>query len=186
MNMIDMKKKIMALTFASAAMKKSRLIGYVATIVLLLPALALAAPQKVKVVNGENKPVPVYDVVKQEPYQWEQMNVEFVGLSATTSFFVPAGKRLVIEHVSGTALIDTEGEVVEFLVATTTNDMYATHRLSFFSIGSAGGFTKGYTVSQRMTLYADSNTDVVFYAHRNLPGLGAMHVSVSGYLVDLN
>jgi hypothetical protein len=153
---------------------------------LLLPALAPAAPQNVRVVNGEDRPIPVYDVVQKEPFQWGVMNIEFVGLSATTSFTVPAGKRLVIEQVSGSAFIDTAGEVVEFSVATTTNGTYARHRLAFFPIGNAGGYTKGYTASQSVTLYADENTEVVLAADRNLPGAGVMHATVSGYLVDLD
>ncbi len=75
---------------------------------------------------------------------------------------------------------------MEFMVATTANGMDADHRLLVTPLGDAGGRQKSYTVSQNVTLYADSDTDVVFYVESNSPGSGAMRVSVSGYLSDLN
>lgn len=167
-------------------MKKILSAFCVATILLMiLPTFTLAASQRVKVVNGENRPIPVYNVADKQPFQWSVMNVDFdpTQLGASVSFTVPAGKRLVIEYVSGNVFVDI-GDAVVFSVSTTVNDVLAHHQLILTPVGSSGGFAKGYTASQSLLLNADSETEVTVYAGNTLGGRATMHTAISGYIVD--
>jgi hypothetical protein len=112
------------------------------------------------------------------------MNVDFdpTQLGQSVSFAVPAGKRLVIEYVSGNAFVDI-GDAVVFSVSTTVNGVLAHHKLVLTPVGPSGGFAKGYTASQSLILYADSETDVTIYVGNTLGGRATMHASISGYLV---
>lgn len=167
-------------------MKKSISTFCVAVILMMiLPALTFAAAQKIKVINNENKFVPLYHIGDKQPFQWGVMNVDFdpTQLGVSVSFTVPAGKCLVIEYVSGMVFVDI-GNAVVFSVSTTVDGVLASHQLVLTPLGPAGGFAKGYTASQSMRLYADSGTKVMVYAGNTLGGRATMHASISGYLVD--
>jgi|LGVC01.1.fsa_nt_gb hypothetical protein len=170
------------------AMKKSLFTCFAAVIFLILPTLTIAVPtsrtDQVQVINDVASPIPVYDVADKQPFQWSVMNVDFdpTQLGQSVSFAVPAGKRLVIEYVSGNAFVDI-GDAVVFSVSTTVNGVLAHHKLVLTPVGPSGGFAKGYTASQSLILYADSETDVTIYVGNTLGGRATMHASISGYLV---
>lgn len=169
-------------------MKKSLFTCFAAVIFLILPTLTIAVPtsrtDQVQVINDVASPIPVYDVADKQPFQWSVMNVDFdpTQLGQSVSFAVPAGKRLVIEYVSGNAFVDI-GDAVVFSVSTTVNGVLAHHKLVLTPVGPSGGFAKGYTASQSLILYADSETDVTIYVGNTLGGRATMHASISGYLV---
>ena len=172
-------------------MKKSVLTFCFAVIsLMIIPTLTFSAPPEVKVdnvnvVNNENNPVPVYNVADKQPFQWSVMNVDFAPtqLGQSVSFSVSAGKRLVIEYVSGNTFVDI-GDAVVFSVSTTVNGVLAHHQLVLTPVGPSGGFAKGYTASQSLILYADPETDVTIYVGNTLGGRATMHASISGYIVN--
>jgi len=170
------------------AMKKLLFTCFAAVIFLILPTLTIAeiSSKTVQVVNDVTSPIPVYDVVDKQPFQYSIMNVDFdpTQLGQSVSFTVPAGKLLVIEYVSGNAFVDI-GEAVVFSVSTTVNGVFANHQLVLTPVGPSGGFAKGYTASQSLILYADPETDVTIYVGNTLGGRATMHTSISGYLIDL-
>lgn len=157
-------------------------------IIVFAPGSILAEVFRVGVVNDEQYPIPTYDVQKKmkTPFQWGASNVQFnpEHSGGSASFTVPDGKRLVIEYVTGNLFLDS-GEFVLFSVSTTVNGVLVGHQMLLTPMGPAGGFGKSYTSSHRTVLYADPGTDVVLYGANTLAGPAAMHVSVSGYLVDV-
>jgi hypothetical protein len=65
--------------------------------------VALVPGGAVEINNAPGNPVPVYDVtrVAREPFQIGTITAAFNGSSANTDVItVPAGKRLVVEHLS--------------------------------------------------------------------------------------
>ena len=151
---------------------------FLAIITFTMETYAAILPVKVT-----NIPLQVQDA-PSAPFQVGMFNVEFATdqLGAQTSFTVPAGKLLVIEFVSAAVGID-QGSVPIFSVTTTVNGVPVSHQLLTNPVGPGGGYAQTYSVSQNMRLYAAPGTEVILYAGRTLGGRGAMHVSLSGYLV---
>jgi hypothetical protein len=166
-----MKKELAALCFALIWL-------------MILPTMTLAAAQKVKVVNNDNNPLPVYSVDDKQPFQWQEMNVgsDGGGSAALAVFSVALDSRLVIEYASGNVLCAT-GEAVGFEVWTTAGGVFARHRLPVIPLGASGGYQTTYLANQSMILNADSGTDVTIYSVCN-GTLAAMHAAISGYLVS--
>jgi len=168
-------------------MHRSLLTCFFGATMAILPAFAAAAPapKGVTIVNDENQPVPVYEVINKQPFQWgETVDFDPTQLGGSVSFTVPAGNRLVIEYVSGNAGIDI-GDLVAFSVWTTVNRVFTRHEITPTAVGPAGGFAKGYIANQSLVLYADPETVVTVYAGDTLGGRAAMHASISGYLVPI-
>lgn len=142
----------------------------IAICLLLTPLYTLAAP-------------PVENVDENKPFQWSDI-VDFDPMQSGgyVFFTVPAGKRLVIEYVTGNVGIDT-GDVVAFYISTTVNGVLTKHWLLPTAVGPAGGFAKSYIANQSLILYADAETVVTIYAGNTSGGRAAMFASVSGYLV---
>jgi hypothetical protein len=91
-------------------------------------------------------------------------------------FTVPAGHRLVIEHVSMRAT----GFFTDAVVSTTLEGLLANHALVVVNDPSSGKAT----VSQQTTFYADPETDVIFLN----TGLGSGNtglMAISGHLVPI-
>lgn len=117
-----------------------------------------------------NTPLPT-EIAPQQPFQFGMINVEFdpTQLGAHVSFTVPAGKRLVIEYVSGDILQDI-GDAVSFAVTTTVNGVTAAHRMVLTPVGPAGGFAKAFTAAKSLRVYADPGTEVTISALNTLGG----------------
>jgi hypothetical protein len=107
---------------------------------------------------------------------------------------VPAGKRLVIEHVSARAVVPFTAQtpVVFFSISTTVAGVSVEHVLNvpqvfFFNCGSCGGAGETInSISQEMKLYADAGTTVQGTALSfSITGSPIdIHFAVSGYLED--
>jgi hypothetical protein len=152
-------------------------------IISLLTLLSISLISQATYAAGVGKTVSVL----QEPFQWEENNIEFAEdqLGVVASFYVPNDRNLVIEFFSAEAGIDI-GNIATFTVITTVNGTLAHHRLVPIYKGPAGGFAKSYGVSQEMRVYADAGTEVRLYAGRTDGGRGALSVSLSGYLVNID
>lgn len=174
-------------------MKKSVLTFCFAVIsLMIIPTLTFSAPPEVKVdnvnvVNNENRPIPVYDVDKPaiQPFQ-EELNFNFdpAHTGGGSSFVVPAGKRLVIEFVSGNIHLE-QGKATTFSISANVNGTTAPHRLLLNELWPWGIYSISYNVSQNMKIYADPLAEVLVYVNNTEGGNGSVFVSVSGYLVDL-
>jgi hypothetical protein len=164
-------------------------IGVVAVVGVLLTftgagPTAAAALQQVLVTNTATNPVQTRDVDKtaQQPFQKNfHMTFDPGQLGTSATFTVPAGKRLVLENVSGDFMVQN-GMVVIFSVTTTANGAAADHRLVLTPQGAAGGYPASYAGGQELHLYADPGTTVTLYSGRQQGGTGDGFAAVSGYL----
>jgi len=182
-------------------MKKRTLVFCIALIWgIILPTLTLAArpvtlaarpvtlaARPVEVVNNENSPIPVHDVDKPtiQPFQ-KELNFDFnpANTGGGSSFVVPAGKRLVIEFVSGNIHLE-QGKALSFSISANVNGTTAHHRLLLNELWPWGIYSMSYNVSQNLKIYADPLAEVLVYVNNTEGGDGCVFVSVSGYLVDL-
>ena len=112
------------------------------------------------------------------------------GVQMTGNFIVPAGKRLVIEHVTAGFSVGV-GEKAALDMHTSLD---GTTRFHFFVTTPQGTFTAGassydvFRVSQPTRIYADGGTPVSFISWRNSSTSGFAMVSVvtvSGTLTNL-
>lgn len=101
-------------------------------------------------------------------------------------FAVPAGKRLIIEHVSYHAMLDLTDRP-QYSMRTTVNGEHAFHTL--VPVDNSPPFLDHalFVASQQMRIYADPDTVVQHYFARgiaeNRPAL--INLGISGYLVDV-
>jgi len=148
---------------------------------------AVAPVQRVKVINPASNPVPVIDVDNpaRQPFQ-QPFNFSFDHTQGTNgqSFIVPAGKRLIIEFVSGSVALE-RGAVVDVVVTTTVDGIEGGHHLIPTSMGPAWGLPLSYLISTAMHVYADPGTKVQFSITDNLTGNGGSWGTISGYLIAL-
>lgn len=101
---------------------------------------------------------------------------------------VPAGKRLVIEFVSGEFTVGTGQVVGFFFVETTVNGQTATFTVPIQHTMTFSNGNEGFAASQQMRLYADPGTTVAFRLTRNMAVAssgGGGFLGVSGYYVDV-
>jgi hypothetical protein len=97
---------------------------------------------------------------------------------------VPAGKRLVIEYVSGKATFPAADQKLRnFSIRTTVNGNQVYHYL----VPTATGIFNEYVAGQQTRLYADANTlPHICVSRSNLnDGIVTVQASISGYLVDM-
>lgn len=100
---------------------------------------------------------------------------------------VPAGKRLVIEHVSALIAVDA-GQKVGGALGVTTNGQAVFHSFGFTFEGNGFNASNNdrFVTSQSLRLYADPETEIVASIDRNASsGVGQGNIIISGYLVDL-
>lgn len=141
-------------------------------------------PQPVTIVN----PAVVTESAPQQPFQWEG-GMDFADNAFSTDayaeFTVPAGKRLVVEYVTG-KMWTSPGDPQDFMITTMVNGAAVRHyvTLSPEPPGCVGCW-KAYIASQGIRVYADPGTIVELRATRSSPGTGNMRASVSGYLLDV-
>jgi hypothetical protein len=187
-----------------------------------IPALALAAALglassasaqvPVRVTNGERQPVPVVVTAPADvnvlslpplqsrpaatrmPFQREfYIEVPSGSLSASQSFMVPVGKRLVLEFAAGNTRL-SDWEYVRLTLRTIAGGESVGHELAPTTYrrafeGSDPPFTPDLVIgfSQLVRIYADpgSSVSLTFLRTENREARpGAVAASVSGYLVD--
>ena len=160
----------------------------------LLPIVRAApSPSNVNVVNTTASPVPVRDVDNpaRQPFHAEAVGGFADGASITGGILiptVPAGKRLVIEHVS------VFGAMLPGQKMVRTRVMYRFsvfgHSLVISAQGSNANGSSDYFVANYVSvqLYAYPLTDVTGIAERDghdlTVNLGSVRYVISGYLVD--
>jgi hypothetical protein len=105
-----------------------------------------------------------------------------------TLFTVPAGKRLVVEHVSGVCIMQPGQRVLIFGITTrlATGATDITHVLVPVFIGTSIGTGDTSSVSQAIKTYAGPGTIVLAGAIRSAnTAFGLCTVVLSGFLVNL-
>jgi hypothetical protein len=124
------------------------------------------------------EPLAVTDVPRQ-PFQ------TFLASAGPFSFEVPAGKRLVIEHVSGHLITDAGAHWVQ--VSTTAGGTFTTHLFPVTSAGLAGnGVDTVFPFAQETRLYADPGSTVFWSYATQAPDVDiSRYLAISGYLVDV-
>ena len=108
------------------------------------------------------------------------------GDSHNVSLTVPAGKRLVIQAVSISSLLNTHGQ--KMLTAAVQAHVNGQLEDYFMTPTFTGVSTSGrdvYVASQQATVYADGGTDVLLFGSKDSSsGGGILDVSVQGHLID--
>jgi len=165
---------------------------YVCFLVLLVTVLLSGVHQALAQVP-DSTPVRTVDPV--EPVQIE-MNMPFAGNERNgfaLMLTVPDKKRLVIEYVSGNAVLPTGTDIVSAFLTTTAGARFDGGKLppTFqhqIIIGPRKPFSETFditTFGQTVRSYADKNTDVFLSMSRN-PTTGAQpnaFGTISGYFV---
>jgi hypothetical protein len=136
-------------------------------------------------------PVRDVDNPDRQPFQWfafPQLPENTLGTSLDP-ILVPADKRLVIEFVSATAIIQATGQIAEVGLSTTVNSNVGNYRVPLNRTGTVtdlSGTQERFQGSQQMRVYADPGTQVQVSVGRTTPGSGIadFSVSISGYLVN--
>jgi hypothetical protein len=172
--------------------------------VLVVPPPVQSAPdppvRDVRVINEPgvhvvNEPtVNARSLPHKQPFQRSfAIEIPSGTLAASQAFSVPAGKRLVIEWVSGTTRVAAT-ELVRMTLSTTASDEFGVHQIapSVYKRefpGTEPPITPDFVVafSQTTKLYADPGSSVGITVIRSevreiTPTV--FGVSVSGYLVD--
>ena len=106
---------------------------------------------------------------------------------------VPAGKRLIIEHVSVFCFAQTGQRIFLASIGVALQNAYnganLNHYLTLSPQGSNGFDLDFYTASEQVRLYADPGTQVFVDAAGNPPSASGLpssaHFAISGYLVDV-
>ena len=147
------------------------------------PTVNLASGASVGISNTTANPVlvrSVNDAVGQIFQKQMQINMTVGEFGKNASFFVPTGKRLVIEHVSAAGFDDGD-QHLRFEVDTNVNGEFASH----FLVTERQGGQPFFRVSQQLRVYADSGTQVqvvVLRPTNTTTAIAAM--TISGYYVD--
>jgi hypothetical protein len=146
----------------------------------------------VRVINTSAEPVPVSiqgvaQIDSSSPLSVKIVETEVrqpfhAAITESTPLVVPAGKRLVIEHVTG--LVRTNGaDAVCMRMEVETEGQIVTHNFPL-TLGSDIGHQRMYSFSGPTRLYADPGSQIEVEIF--LVGLigSSTNCSVSGYLVD--
>ncbi len=161
----------------------------------LLPiAQAAPSPSNVIVVNTPASPVPVRDVDNpaRQPFQAQAVGGFADGASSTgdiTIATVPAGKRLVIEHVSALGTMLPTQKVINGGSDVIWTDPFGIIILQYHwdSQGSnADGSRDYFVVSEALRVYANPGPIRCFAERDSTAGANPNSVTftISGYLVD--
>lgn len=131
------------------------------------------------VVSGESEQQPFYADKSFANFSFASSSMEL-----TT---VPAGKRLVIEHISGVCTVPV-GERLRQVVLFLNSDAPAfvqRHQLIPSFTGPSPGFGDNYVWSQSVRFVVDSGTDVRLSASKIAnSGAGSCEGAIAGYLID--
>ena len=147
----------------------------------------------VVVTNSPAQPVPVKEQNNPafQPFQWQQ-GVSMLGLSSSYSFNipVPAGKRLVIEHISGYFAGNSDGTIPRMSLQTHLNGVPSAMWFPLTYVG-ADIYGPQFNASHSMRMYADGGTNVTVFVSKSLDVYGKFSsatsgaVTISGYLVNI-
>lgn len=148
------------------------------------PAVSLATGASVAVNNPASNAVfvrSVDDRLRQIFQTQITVNLTPGSFGDHLAIQIPAGKRLVIEHVS-VAGIDNGEEHLRYEITTQANTVQATHRL----VSYQQGIPNFYYASQEMRVYGDPSSLVIFGVNRPYGiGTASATMTVSGYFVDV-
>lgn len=139
-------------------------------------------------VNVLSMPLVTIDTPVRTPYQITVSTQDWTSNSVNMIVEVPAGNRLVIEHISAFAFMHPEVELSSLAIFPIVNNQSATH---FFTLPeTAPGFTGSntYAGGQSVRLYADQSF-LARFTKVSVGGsltLGSASLTVSGYLIPYN
>jgi hypothetical protein len=151
---------------------------------------AAATPHGAAPVTVLNTPLPVLDVDNpaRQPFQTggggRVQEGNCPGISST--FAVPASKRLVIEFASASVVIVAIGQIPYVEIQTEVGSISTSYRVPLTRIGAVDT-REVFEGSQQMRVYADPETTVYVNFGRSLPctEVADFRVSISGYFVNL-
>jgi hypothetical protein len=105
---------------------------------------------------------------------------------------VPAGKRLVIENVSGWVdTFQTIGTIPRLALETVAGNSVGYRYLAMTDVGHGGGAAEDFVVTAPLRMYADPGTAVIVQLRRGVDanyattGTVSGYVTVSGYFIDI-
>jgi hypothetical protein len=164
-----------------------------------MPGVHIANTPTVQVANSPTSPVWVRDLdtTRQPFHRSVSLLLEDGDITTQSTFMVPAGKRLVIEYVSGEVVMPA-GQTprgLHLLPITYTENGFVERIAYRIPLQAQGRFTywgderDTFTASQRIVLYAEPETDVVIYLTRFGSGTAGrvhLYMGISGYLVDVS
>jgi hypothetical protein len=152
------------------------------------PGLAQGATKDVVVVNGTHQAVPVRSVDRpaETPWQFEFALdwADGVG-NATSTYQVPANKRLVIEYGSYSAYLPPSGQNIFVRIQTSAGGGTLFHSLDVQARGDYG-VLKQFGAAHTVKIYADAGSTVTVSAGR-VPFVDPANsfMTLSGLLVDV-
>lgn len=110
--------------------------------------------------------------------------VDGLGFAESGGFTVPAGKRLVIEHLSALARMPESQGPAEVAFSTTVNGVSASHILLLIEQSSGGATAHTFVANHAVQIYADPGTTVRFgFLRSSVAGSAIFFATLSGYLV---
>jgi len=155
------------------------------------PTVNVGNQPTVTVATSTPTPLLVRDVDNpaRQPFQ-DQETATFDALNPFTnvdSVPVPAGKQLVIEHVSVITTLPVGQKLLIASVQPFVGGMGTGHFLTVIAQGTNAAGTADYSVaSQDIRLYADPGLPISFHAERNgTAGTGSVTFEISGYLINM-
>ena len=131
----------------------------------------------VRVINTPAEPVPVTNV-DNPPREYVHTTL------ANNGYVVPAGKRLVIEHISGSIVL-TNAELTVVGVTTTLGGVKVVHKFPATLMG-VDSTLRFFSLAGQGPLYADAETSVSYAIGRipsNVPNNFELEITISGYLI---
>jgi len=160
------------------------------------PSVNVANSPTVQINNSPSSPLLVRDVDNPARHPFQQfIGVDTIGYNGfSRSFSVPAGQRVIIEHVSASGYLP-EGSAPELLLACKdgSQDIGIGHALLMTKQLSEYSASQGYTrvlwvAGQQIQCAADSeegSLSIHFIAHGLTQDVSSLfwHISVSGYTV---
>lgn len=145
-----------------------------AGVLVLMAVLTAIGPKRVMAALGYT-PVRDVDNPAIQPFQKE--------LTGIGSFTVPPGKRLVVDHVTGSLIFASGGGPEAVSLTTVANGVPASHWLHTSFVRS-DPLSDWYNVDVSGGIYADPNTSVPLGMTR-VGTLIDVRITVSGHLVNL-
>lgn len=148
----------------------------------------------VVVTNSPAQPVPVKEQNNPafQPFQWQQ-GVSMLGANYFYSFSipVPAGKRLVVEQISGYFVGNSSGTVPRMSLQTHLNGAPSATWIPLTNVGADGASGAQYNGISQLRMYADGGTNMTVFVGKSTDAFGNYSsatsgaVTITGYLVNL-
>ena len=153
--------------------------------------VGLASGASVNVGNAASNPVPVRDVGTPEPVavQTSLFWTETASQCFEANLYeVPAGKRLVIEHISGFGFLPL-GQTFDFAslaVPGQNGDYYRDHLVPPHKTATHNGIQDNFSLYLQTKLYAEPGLPLVFMLCRDFVGQASQFtVTMTGYLTPV-